>query len=128
MVQSSFLTVANSLDGAGLLWQPEIGDEVSERQNIGSISILVDPQGMSPTQLRSTYLWLPTIEQLVTQIEARQAILFHTGLELTSQALAYKSVVQWGSDQFECVGDNLRTSLGLALREILVKNTRGYYH
>ncbi len=128
MVLPSFVTVADALEGVGLLWRPEIGDEVSERVKLGHVSILVDPQGMTPKELRSTYLWLPSIEQLIAQIEARQAILFHSGLELTATSLMYKSVVQRGPEQIETVADNLRTALGLGLKELMAKAVRTYYH
>ena len=65
-----FLEVAEDLELAGLLWKPEIGDEVSDKRERGSISVLVDPKGLSPGELRSTYLWLPTVEQMVFQFEA----------------------------------------------------------
>jgi hypothetical protein len=71
-----FLQIAEDLELAGLHWMPEIGDEVSDRKHPDNISILVDPQGMTPIELRSSYLWLPTVEQMVTQVEVRQAILF----------------------------------------------------
>ena len=78
-----FINVAEDLELAGLIWRPEIGDEISNRHEPGAVSVLVDPQGMTPTELRSVYLWLPTVEQMVLQFEVRQAILFHAGVELT---------------------------------------------
>ena len=84
----SFLQVAHDLETAGLLWQPEIGDEISQRSAPEIVSILIDPQGMTPSVLRETYVWLPTVEQLVDQLEARRAILFHAGLEINERALA----------------------------------------
>jgi hypothetical protein len=115
-----FLHVAEDLDIAGLTWLPEIGDEVADRKRKESISILVDPGGMTPSELRSTYLWLPTVEQLVTQFEARQAILFHAGLEFTEQAYCYKTVLQTHVGPIEATADSLRLALGLALRELLL--------
>ena len=120
MVGMPFIELAESLDNAGLIWQPEIGDEVSHRTNRRQISILVDPEGLSAPELRNRYIWLPTIEQLVHQIEARQAILFHSGLELESGHMVYKTVVRVESNQIECSGDSLRLSVGLALKDVLL--------
>ena len=115
-----FFEVAENLEHAGLLWKPEIGDEVSDRRKLGLISVLVDPQGMSPGELRSVYLWLPTVEQMVFQMEARQAILFHAGLEMTAESLCYKTVIQSAKGPFESRAESLRTSVGLALHKLLL--------
>lgn len=90
-----FLNLASDLEVAGLLWQPEIGDEVSNRKvEPAQISILVDPMGLTPLELRDQYLWLPSVEQMVVQMEMRQTILFHAGLELSKDKLCYKAVIQ----------------------------------
>lgn len=120
----SFLQVAHDLETAGLLWQPEIGDEISQRSAPEVVSILIDPQGMTPSVLRETYVWLPTVEQLVNQLEARKAILFHAGLGINERALAYKTVVQVGRGQVEATGDTLRDAIGSALRELLIREGR----
>jgi len=120
----SFLQVAHDLETAGLLWQPEIGDEISQRSAPEIVSILIDPQGMTPSVLRETYVWLPTVEQLVDQLEARRAILFHAGLEINERALAYKTVVKVGRGQVEATGDTLRDAIGSALRELLIREGR----
>lgn len=120
-----YLNIAADLEAAGLVWQPEIGDEVSDRARREIISILVDPQGMTPTELRSVYLWLPTVEQLVTQFEVRQAILFHAGLELTHAAFCYKAVIQTPKGPIESAAGSLRTALGIALRDLLVNDVPG---
>ncbi|RMD86111.1 MAG: hypothetical protein D6808_03970 [Candidatus Dadabacteria bacterium] len=124
----TYIRIANALDQAGLRWYPEIGDEVSERMDLTKVSILVDPAGMTPNELRETYLWLPSVEQLVQQIEARQAILFHTGLELTSGSMGYKTVVQFNSGQIEAIGESVRESLGLALKELLIRGAGAPLH
>jgi hypothetical protein len=117
---TQFIEVAEDLDHAGLLWKPEIGDEVCDRQKPGLISILVDPQGLTPSELRSTYLWLPTVEQMVVQVEARQAILFHAGLEMTGASLCYKTVIHSPNGPIESRDDSLRSSVGIALRKLLL--------
>jgi hypothetical protein len=89
-----FLPIAGNLESAGLVWQPEIGDEISSREHPEQISILVDPNGMTPKELRNTFMWLPTVEQMVFQLEARKAILFHAGLEISKNSVYYKTVVQ----------------------------------
>lgn len=118
-----FVEVAEDLELAGLLWVPEIGDEVSQRQKPELVSVLVDPQGMSPEELRTTYLWLPTVEQMVLQFEARQTILFHTGLELSNTAIFYKTVIKAPTGPIETQGESLRVSIGAALRSLLL-NTK----
>ncbi len=115
-----FLQIASHLELAGLVWRPEIGDEVSIRQEPTRISILVDPEGMTPKELRSTYLWLPTVEQMVEQVESRQAILFHAGLELTNTTFCYKTVLKAQIGPIESTGSSLRVAMGLALRDLLL--------
>ena len=114
-----FVELAWELEKAGLLWQPAIGDEVSSREDTSHVSILVDPQGLSPSRLRDIYLWLPTVEQLVLQLESRQAILFHAGMELSERSMCYKAVVKARDAQIEGVGDSLRTAVGASLRDLL---------
>lgn len=118
----TFVNVAEDLEIAGLLWAPEIGDEITSRGDNKRISVLVDPQGLRPDELRSQYLWLPNVEQMIVQFEARQAILFHAGLELSPQSLCYKTVVQAPKGKIESRGTNLRISVGLALRTLLLGN------
>ena len=123
-----FRNIAQDLELAGLIWQPEIGDEVSERTPRSEISILVDPHGMSPTELRSVYLWLPTVEQMILQFEVRQTILFHAGLELSDSAMVYKTVLQSRLGPIESRAESLRQSLGLALRDLLLSKTPDQLH
>lgn len=120
MATIPFFEVAGHLEMAGLIWQPEIGDEVSKREKPDLVSILVDPMGMTPSELRSSYLWLPTLEQMIVQLESRQAILFHAGLELTSETFCYKTVIQSCRGPIESSGDSLRLAMGLALRKLLL--------
>jgi len=116
----SFLEIAEDLELAGLIWKPEIGDEIAERARKSVISILVDPQGLTPDELRAVYLWLPTVEQMVVQFEARQAILCHAGLELSDHSIAYRTVIKAPVGQFECQAASLRSSMGMALRNLLL--------
>jgi len=128
IVGGPFIVVAEELDVAGLHWQPEIGDEITYRDNLDQVSILIDPDGMSPKELRQTYLWLPTVEQLVLQLEARQAILFHAGLEMGQGLFSYKTVVQAQTGTIESLGVSLRISVGSALRELLARENRKVMH
>lgn len=114
------LSVAEDLELAGLIWKPEIGDEVTNKDRKDLISIFVDPQGLSTEELRSAYLWLPTVEQMVLQFEARQAVLFHAGLELSDSSLCYKTVIQSPLGHIESKGDSLRVAMGMALRNLLL--------
>jgi hypothetical protein len=119
-----FLSVAEDLELAGLLWRPEIGDEVTDKRQKDLISIFVDSQGLSLDVLRSSFLWLPTVEQLVQQFEARQAILFHAGFELNEKSMCYKTVIQASIGHIEKKADSLRLSMGLALRDLLLADSK----
>ena len=111
-----FIFLAADLEAAGLLWNPEVGDEVADREGKHPVAILVDPQGMSPDELRSAFLWLPTVEQMLTQFEARQAVLFHAGFECNEKHFCYKTVIQSDRGHIESRGESFRVSLALALR------------
>ncbi len=128
MVGETFVTIAEDLELAGLVWQPEIGDEVAYREQKNMVSILVDPQGLTPPELRTIFVWLPTFEQIVLQVEARQAILFHAGLELSSSTMQYKTVIQASGTKIETHGENLRSALGMALRTLLLKEAQEILH
>lgn len=114
-----FVILSEELEGAGLIWQPEIGDEIAPRVRKDTVSILVDPDGMTPKELRTTYIWLPSAEQIIHQFEIRQAILFHAGLEISQERLCYKTVVRSSGNIIESYGENFRTSLGIALKNLL---------
>jgi hypothetical protein len=118
----TFIHVAQDLEVAGLLWHPEVGDEVADRDGRSPIAILVDPQGMTPDELRSTYLWLPTVEQIILQFEARQAVLFHAGLEFSDRRVCYKTVLHVQNGHIESMAGSFRVSLGLALRDLLISD------
>jgi hypothetical protein len=120
VLKENFLSVAEELELAGLVWKPEIGDEICFRQEKSAVSVLVDPQGLSPGELRATYLWLPTVEQMVWQFEARSAILEHTGLELTSSSICYRTVIKSSFGEIESKAISLRASVGMALRNLLI--------
>lgn len=113
------IPLALDLEEAGLQWNPEIGDEVADREFRHPVAILVDPQGMTPDDLRASFLWLPTVEQLLMQFEARQAVLFHAGLECNENNFCYKTVIQSNCGHIECIGESFRLSLALALKGLL---------
>ena len=121
-----FVSIASDLDCAGLMWQPEVGDEITRRDEPGDVSILFDSQGLTPRQLRQVYLWLPSLDQLVEQLEARQAILAHAGLQVTESGMFYKTVVEIasvgtiGKETIEGSAESLRSAMGIALRRILL--------
>ncbi|MCB0336300.1 MAG: hypothetical protein KDD62_08335 [Bdellovibrionales bacterium] len=120
MSKQGFYTIAIDLEHAGLIWQPEIGDEVARREMPEDTAILVDPMGMGPRDLRQVFVWLPTIEQLVMQLESRQAILFHAGLELSEAAMQYKAVIQSPNGSIEVMASDLRAAVGISLRDLLL--------
>ena len=117
-----FIYVAQDLETAGLFWHPEVGDEVTDRNLKNPVSILVDPQGLTPEELRSSFLWLPTVEQMIYQCEARQAVLFHAGFEMNSISCGYKTVIQAPVGHIESCAESFRISLGLALRGLLMSD------
>lgn len=119
-MRSNYIDLAEDLEMAGLVWRPEIGDEVAERSRREAVSILVDPQGLTPPELRSIFIWLPTIEQIVLQVEARSGVLEHTGLEINEKEIFYKTVITSPLGPIESRAESLRSSVALALRSLLL--------
>jgi hypothetical protein len=124
-IDSNFISISYELDESGLVWKPEIGDEVVARGVQPKVSILIDPQGMSPSDLRKTFVWLPTVEQLVSQIEARQGVLFHAGI---SKTLQYEAVIKTSIGLVEATANTLRSAFAVALNSILVKSSSSPMH
>lgn len=120
-LDQEFIHVSIGLDRAGLVWYPEIGDEVSIREEPERISILVDPHGLTPGDLRRQFVWLPSTEQLVTQFEARQALIYHAGV---GTGLTYEAVIKTTLGTIETRASSLRLAFGKALSEILLKRSR----
>ncbi len=120
MMDATFINIAEDLELAGLVWVPEIGDEVFDKCGSRIVSVLVDPQGLPTSELRTSFLWLPTVEQMIFQCEARRSILLHTGLELTDNTMCYKTVLKAPFGPIESQANSIRTSVGLALRELLL--------
>ena len=125
MKSTEFIDVSLQLDEAGLVWHPEIGDEVADRHSLERISILVDPHGLTPTELRSTFLWLPSVEQLVHQFEARQALIYHAGI---TEEMLYQAVVRSHGRMIEAAAPSLRVALGKALQQLLQKISGNFMH
>jgi len=125
MNSNEFIPISFDLDRSGLVWHPEIGDEVTERTNLDRISILVDPQGMKPSELRAAFVWLPTVEQLVQQLEARQALIYHAGV---NQTLLYEAVIRTSFGVIETSASSLRGAFGKALRDVLIKSSNEVIH
>lgn len=123
MSDLTFLTHAYALESAGLLWQPEVGDEVAEREKPDQVSILINSAGYTPSDLREMYLWLPRLEQLVIQIEMRQAILCHAGLELSEKKMFYRAVLKAHCGQIEGQDRSLRGAIAKSLRELILVDT-----
>ncbi|OVE80132.1 hypothetical protein BVY02_01170 [bacterium J17] len=120
-----YVELSERLDNSGLVWHPEIGDEVTERPSYEKISILVDPSGQTVSELRKSFLWLPTVEQLVQQFEARQAIISHAGLR---DDFKYETVIRAPHGVIEAAGKSLRISFGRALEELITKSSSGSIH
>ncbi len=120
-----FIKLSFELDRAGLIWYPEIGDEVAFRVKQDEISIFVDPQGLTPKELREHFVWLPTVEQIVHQFEARQAMIYHAGL---NQSFSYETVIKSGQRVIETAGPSLRLAFGVALFELLSNQAKEFVH
>ena len=116
MSREDYIDVSLELDKVGLIWHPEIGDEISLRGQERQVSILVDPQGLTPKELRDSFIWLPTVEQLVTQIEARQGLIFHAGV---TETLEYEAIIKVTEGLVEAKASSLRVVFGKALSSIL---------
>ena len=124
-MSTGFLQLSTELDKVGLIWHPEIGDEVAYRARLEEISIFVDPLGLTPKELREHFLWLPTVEQIVQQFEARQAVIYHAGL---NQSFAYETVIKTAEGVIETAGTSLRLAFGQALYELLNQKQKEFVH
>ncbi len=125
MTVSNFISLSVDLGRSGLIWHPAIGDEVSEQPDLERVSILVDPKGLTIRELREAFVWLPTVEQLVQQFEAREALIFHAGV---TQSLQYEVVVRTKVGLIEKSAESLRMAFASALREMLANCTTGSLH
>jgi len=99
-----------------LVWLPELGDEVCVRDQTSKVSILVDPQGQTPRELRNQFIWLPTVEQLIQQFEARQAMIHHVGMD---DKLSWVAVIKTDKGVIESEARSMRTLFGEALKNLL---------
>lgn len=118
-----FTNIAFDLEHAGLSWVPSIGDEVCLRKEPNDIKVLVDPQALKAEEIKEYYLWLPSFEQMVSQLEVRQGVLAHAGLELTPSRIAYVTVIDSRLGKFESSAKTLRNSMGLSFRDFLLYST-----
>lgn len=124
MTELSFLPIALELEDAGLVWVPEIGDEVANRDEPEDISILVDTKKIRTDELREMFIWLPRVEQLVKQVELRQAILTHAGLELNEAHMYYKAIIAKNKyGEIEGLDQSLRGAVAKSLRDFLIIDT-----
>ncbi|HMO16622.1 MAG TPA: hypothetical protein PKA63_02345 [Oligoflexia bacterium] len=116
MASIDYIDISLELDQKGLVWHPEIGDEISLRGNDRNVSILVDPGGLTPNELRQSFVWLPTVEQLVSQIEARSGLIFHAGV---TELLEYEAIIRVNEGLVEARAASLREALGKVLTSII---------
>lgn len=118
----NFLSIAKELETIGLRWVPEVGDEVSLRAlKDAKVSILVDADGMSLYELRENYIWLPTIEQLLAEIENRGGLIFHAGFTLSKDKQKYEVVIQTIQEMIKVSHNTLREALALALKKMILQ-------
>ena len=125
MGREDYIDISYELDKQGLMWLPEIGDEVALRGNDRHVSILVDPNGMSPKELRNSFVWLPTVEQLVNQIEARQGLIFHAGV---TERLEYEAIIKIQAGLIEAKAASLRVAFGKVLNSIICSTCTSSLH
>jgi len=116
MRRDDYIDISFELDRRGLIWEPEVGDEISLRGSDRTVSILVDPNGMSPQELRQSFIWLPNVEQLVGQIEDRHGLIFHAGI---TEGLEYEAIVKCNAGLVEAKADSLRVVFGKVLNSII---------
>ena len=118
--EEDFTVISFGLEEAGLIWQPAFGDEVVVRKEPVRVSVLVDSAGLTPEELREIYIWRPSVEQMILQVEVRQAILKHSGLELSEKAIQYLTILETHYGKIESRASSLRDSIGLSLRDFLL--------
>ena len=123
---TEIIELSLSLDQSGLIWHPEIGDEVTERESLDRVSILVDPQGLTPEELRDNFIWLPNVEQLVGEIESREGLIYHVGV---GSDLQYEVVVKSKlGGLVEAKADSIRLAFAKALENLLGNVALGELH
>ena len=122
---TTLINLATRLEAAGLQWDPEIGDEVIDRSDLDKVGILVDPQGLSSDELRGNYLWLPSIEQLILEVEHRDAIIFHAG---STGQNHYEVVLKTAGGLVRASGIEFRIALGNAFVSLLCEEHRVELH
>jgi hypothetical protein len=125
MERLDFIDISVELDQKGLIWNPEIGDEISLRGSDRNVSILVDPQGLTPVELRESFIWLPTVEQLVNQIESRSGLIFHAGV---TDHLEYEAVIKVNHGLVEARAPSLREAFGKALTSMISASYTAVLH
>ncbi len=118
--EEDFTQISFELEEAGLIWQPSFGDEIVVRKEPVRVSILVDSAGLTPDELRDVYIWRPSVEQMVLQVEVRQAILKHSGLELSEKMIQYLTILDTHYGKIEARAQSLRDSIGLGLKDLLL--------
>jgi hypothetical protein len=116
MLMNSYVDVALELERSGLVWEPEIGDEVLYRQECNRVSILVDSRGLTSNELRATFIWLPTLEQLIEELEAREAVIYHAG---KSKQENYEALIKTSLCLIEEQAESLRLVFAQALRKLI---------
>lgn len=121
-----FIELACDLERVGLVWNPEIGDEVSSRERLERVSVLVDPDGLPLHELRQTFVWLPSVEQLISQFEAREALIYHAGI---NSSFSYEAVIKTAfGGVIETAAVTLRLAFGQALRNLIKEDRDNVVH
>lgn len=121
----NYSNIAFDLESAGLYWTPMIGDEICKREYPEDISLLVNSATLTPEELRNIYIWRPSVEQIVFQLEARQAVLKHAGLDLSTSAIEYLTIIETNVGEVISRARSLRSALALSLKEFLAYSSNG---
>ena len=121
-----FIEVSCDLEKSGLVWHPEIGDEVAARDKPTRVSILIDPGGMSLGELRDNFIWLPTVEQIVMQLEAREALIYHVGI---NRNFCYEAVIKTVHGAvIEAAAATIRLAFGNVLKDLICEKCVSVVH
>lgn len=121
MINSSYtelISLSLALEKAGLVWHPQIGDEVSERSQF-RIMILTDNNSLTPSQLRKLFVWLPRMEQIIEQIEARNGIITFFGWNSSPASFGYLARMEISGEMIETSHVDPRLAIGALLFKFL---------
>ena len=74
---------------------------------------------MTPSELRESFIWLPNVEQLVSQIESRHGLIFHAGV---TENLEYEAIIKTQFGLIEAKASSLRVVFGKVLNSLITSS------